>query len=82
MFYETGTSVKLETVDGTKISWNLVQSDNDIDSVRKGTWWNLSNNEDVINPYYYSTNLCENMYIYYYMTRKQGVFIIRWNKFQ
>ena len=62
MFNETGMSVKLGTVDGTMISWNIVQNDNDIYRVRKGTWWNLSNAEDVINPYYNSTKLCENMY--------------------
>ena len=40
------------TVDGTKTSWNVVQSDKDIYPVRKETWWNLSNAEDVINSYY------------------------------
>ena len=56
MCNETGTSVKLGTLDETKISWNEVESDNNIYPVRKGIWWNLGNAEVVINPYYDSTN--------------------------
>jgi hypothetical protein len=54
----------------------------EIYSVRKGTLWNLSNDENVVNPYYDSTKFCENFCIYYFMARKQGVFIIKRNKFQ
>ena len=56
MCNETGTSVKLGTLDETKISWNEVESDKNIYPVRKGIWWNLGNPEVVINPYYDSTN--------------------------
>ena len=82
MCNKPGKSVKLGTVDDTKISWNVVQSDNDIHPVSKVTWWNLSNAEDVINLYYDSTEFCEDLYIHYFMTRNQGVFIIRRDKFQ
>jgi hypothetical protein len=67
MSNETGKSVKLGTVDGTKISWNIVQSGNNIYPVRQGAWWNLSNVEDVINPYYDSTTfLWELVYLLLY----------------
>ena len=82
MCNETGTSVKLGTLDETKISWNEVESDNNIYPVRKGIWWNLGNVEVVINPYYDSTKFFENLYIHYFMPRKLGVFIIRRNRFQ
>ncbi len=39
MCYETDNAVKSKTVDESKVSYTIVQDDDDIYSVKRGTWW-------------------------------------------
>ena len=46
MCYETDNTVKRGTADEIKISYTIVQDDDDIYPVKRGIWWNLSNVEE------------------------------------
>ena len=64
MCNEADNAIKSGTANGIKISYNtIVQCDNDIYSVKKGTWWNLSNAVEFENSYYDTTKSFENLYI-------------------
>ncbi len=46
MCYATDNAVKAGTDDGSQISYTIVQDDDDVYPVKRGSCWNLSNVEE------------------------------------
>ncbi len=46
MCYETDNGVKSGTADESKISYTIVEDDDDIYPVKRGNWWDVSNVEE------------------------------------